>query len=123
MSRRRRSIRTPAPKGLNEITGTERALWGCQGPIVEGDAFDLRGRPVPAGEWHGYQVWPSWQVFFGFYGHVRAEWLARRQHMSEPLTEALYAAWQAGQRDIDAVRDDLVARQPDPRAALMQVRR
>ena len=98
--RRQPKRRAPIPRGLAEITLSERAYWSCHGPAI------------------GDRPWPDWATWLDFYGSIRDQLFAARPWLRErSIADAVYVAWREG-RDPGAVRDELCAARPDLRRVL-----
>jgi hypothetical protein len=121
MTRPRRSRRRPTPRGLDEISLSERAAWGTTGPIIEGDAVVLSVNTLPGSDRPIYHIWPDWDTFMRFYAEVRDAWSPDRPWVrEESAVERLYQAWMRGE-DLAAVRRAINAeeRLNDPRLRLL----
>jgi len=99
--RRQPKQQLPLPRGLAQISLTERARWTCAGPLL---ADDVDGPIDPC-----YHVWPDWDTWAEFYGAVRAELYGAWPHRRErSVAEQLYLAWSNG-GDVDRTRKAILA--------------
>ena len=109
--KRRYAKRREVPQGLAQVSKCEIALWSSHGPLfepLEGDASGM------------YIIWPDVDAWATFYGSIRDQLWAGREHLQESSAcEAMFGAWLAGD-DVEAARDETRRARPDPRAFLGQ---
>ena len=108
--KRRRAKGRPLPRGLAEITGSERTSWSVFGPMLETDDVTL-------GDGSMCRLWPDWPTWASFYASVRDELYGDRPWRRETsAAERLYAAFLRGD-DMEAVRTQIDSdrRANDPR--------